>query len=65
MRRGAKPAKTRSEAKFPVAKSSQSNESSRVRDLERQLADAVKREADALEQQTATANNRMGALPSS
>ncbi|MGA9523843.1 MAG: GAF domain-containing protein, partial [Myxococcaceae bacterium] len=56
MRRGAKPTKAKAEAKFPVAKSSQSNESSRVRDLERQLADALKREADALEQQTATAN---------
>ncbi len=55
MRRGAKPAKTKVEAKLPVAKSSQSNESSRVRDLEKRLADALKREAEALEQQTATA----------
>jgi len=62
MRRGAKPAKTKAEAKLPVAKSSQSNESSRVRDLEKRLADALereaealKREAEALEQQTATA----------
>ena len=55
MRRGAKPAKAKAEAKLPVAKSSQSNEGSRVRDLEKRLAEALKREAEALEQQTATA----------
>ena len=56
MRRGAKPAKTKAEAKLPVAKSSQSNGSSRVRDLEQRLAEALKREAEALERErTATA----------
>ena len=48
MRRGAKPAKTKVEATLPVARRSRNNESPRVRDLERRLAEA-------LEQQTATA----------
>ena len=48
-RRGAKPAKPRIEVKVPVAHTSvKSNEDSRVRDLEKRLAEA-------LEQQTATA----------
>ena len=55
MRRGAKPAKTKAEAKLPVARKSPKNEGSRVRDLEKRLAEALKREAEALEQQTATA----------
>jgi hypothetical protein len=42
-------------AKLPVAKSSRSHESSRVRDLEKRLAEAQKREAEAFEQQAATA----------
>jgi two-component system, NtrC family, sensor kinase len=55
MRRGAKPAKTKVEAKLPVARKSRRNEGARIRDLEERLAEALKREADAREQQTATA----------
>ncbi len=55
MRRGAKPSKARVESKLPVAPKSRKNEGSRVRDLEKRLAEALKREAEALEQQTATA----------
>jgi len=55
MRRGAKPAKAKVEAKLPVARKSRENEGSRVRDLEERLAGALKREAEGLEQQTATA----------
>ncbi len=47
MRRGAKPAKAKVESKPPVARKSLKNESSRVGDLEKRLAEA-------LEQQTAT-----------
>src|SRR5438552_12003664 len=47
MRRGRKPAKARVESKLPVAPKSRKNESSRVLDLEKRLAEA-------LEQQTAT-----------
>jgi GAF domain-containing protein len=47
MRRGAKPSKARVESKIPVAPKSRKNEGSRVRDLEKRLAEA-------LEQQTAT-----------
>jgi hypothetical protein len=55
MGRGAKPSKAKVEAKPPVARKSPQNEDSRVRDLEKRLAEALKREAEALEQQTATA----------
>jgi signal transduction histidine kinase len=48
MRRGAKPAKTKVEAKQAVARKSLKSDASRVRDLEKRLAGA-------LEQQTATA----------
>ena len=48
MRRGAKPAKAR------VSRKLGKNEDSRVRDLEKSLAEALKRETHALEQQTAT-----------
>jgi len=47
MRRGAKPSKARVESKLPVAPKSRKNEGSRVRDLEKRLAEA-------LDQQTAT-----------
>jgi hypothetical protein len=47
MRRDAKPAKAKVEAKLPVARKSRKNEGSRVRDLEKRLAEA-------LEQQKAT-----------
>jgi len=55
MGRGAKPAKAKAEAKPPVARKSLKSADSRVRDLEKHLAAAQKREAEALEQQTATA----------
>jgi signal transduction histidine kinase len=51
MRRGAKPAGAKVEAKPPVARKS---EDARVHDLEKRLAEALKREAEALDQQTAT-----------
>src|SRR5262245_973338 len=61
MRQAGKRAKAGDGAKPSVAKSSRSNESSRVRDLETRLAEAqereakaLKREAEALDQQTAT-----------
>jgi GAF domain-containing protein len=60
MGRGPKPAKSK-EAKPPVARKSSKNDATRVRDLEKRLAEALrdkaealKREAEALEQQTAT-----------
>jgi hypothetical protein len=55
MRRGAKPAKTKAEVQLPVARKSLKNKGSRVGDLEKPLAEALKREAETLEQQTATA----------
>jgi signal transduction histidine kinase len=55
MRRGAKATRAKGEAKLPVTRKSLKNEGSRVRDLEKGLAEALKREAEALEQQTATA----------
>src|SRR5262245_38467822 len=54
MRRGGKPAKSKVEAKIPVAKKPLKNEGARDRQLETRLAEALKREAEALEQQTAT-----------
>ena len=61
MRRGAKPGKARGEPKRPVARKSPKTEGSRVRDLEKRLAEAVEHLAtrdrdltEALEQQTAT-----------
>jgi two-component system, NtrC family, sensor kinase len=54
MRRGAKPAKAKRESKRPVARKSGKGEGSRVGDLEKRLAETLKREAEALEQQTAT-----------
>jgi GAF domain-containing protein len=53
MRRGAKPAKAKVEAKLPVARKSRKSEGSTVH--EKRLAEALKREAETLEQQTATA----------
>ena len=54
MRRRAKPAKAKVEARLPVTRKSRKNGAAPVRDLETRLADALKREAEALEQQTAT-----------
>src|SRR5262245_16401066 len=53
MRRGPKPAKSQ-EAKPPVARKSPKNEDSKVRDLEKRLAEALEREAEALARETAT-----------
>jgi two-component system, NtrC family, sensor kinase len=69
MRRGAKPAKPKVEARSSVARKSLRNDGSRVRDLEKRLAESLEREkatgeilqekdralAETLEQQTATA----------
>ena len=46
MRRGAKRAKAKGESKRPVARKSGKGEGSRVRDLEKRLAEALKREAE-------------------
>src|SRR5262249_13140746 len=53
MRRGQKPAKSK-EAKPPVSRKS-SKGNARVRDLEKRLAEAVRREKEGQEQQAATA----------
>ena len=53
--KGAKRAKAKAEGKLPVAHMSRKNEDSRNRHLEKRLAEALEREAEALEQQTATA----------
>jgi two-component system, NtrC family, sensor kinase len=62
IRRGAKPTKAKVKAKLPVVRKPPEKESTRVRDLEKRLAEAlereagaVKREAETQEQQTATA----------
>ena len=54
MRRGAKPAKAKADAKLPVARKPRKNEGSSDRQLEKRLAEVLKREAEALEQQKAT-----------
>src|SRR6266851_4993682 len=54
MRRRTKPAKAKVEAKPAVPRKSLKNGGSRVGDLEKRLAEALKREAEALVQQTAT-----------
>jgi len=55
MGRRAKPAKAKVEAKRPPARKSLNTDDSRLRDLEKRLTEALKREAEAREQQTATA----------
>src|SRR3989441_282453 len=55
MRRGAKPGKAKVEPKRPRARKSLRNEGSRVRQLQKRLEEALKREAEAFEQQTETA----------
>src|SRR5229473_6447329 len=54
MRRGAKPAKAKVKGKSPAARKSPQNEGSRVRQLQKRLEEALKREAETLEEQTAT-----------
>jgi two-component system, NtrC family, sensor kinase len=53
MGRRARPAKAKVEAKLPVTRKSRKDEGSGVGDIEKRLAEALKREAEALEQQTA------------
>ena len=50
MRRGAKPGKAKVEPKQSGARKSRKNEGSGVRQLQKRLAEALKREAEALEQ---------------
>src|SRR5215831_14433385 len=50
MRRGAKPAKAEVESKRPAPPKSPMSEDATVRDLEERLAEALKREAEALRQ---------------
>ena len=54
MRRGPKPAKSK-EAKPPVARKSPKDDRSRVGDLEKRLAEALRDKSEALEQQAVTA----------
>jgi GAF domain-containing protein len=56
MRRGAKPAKSSVEAKPPIVRKSRKREGTRVHDLEKGLAEALKREAESLDQQKATSD---------
>jgi len=64
MRRGAKPVKAKVEPKRRVARKSLKNEGSRVRELEKRLGEALKREAESQEQQTAT-SEILGVISSS
>ena len=52
MRRGAKPAKAKVEAKPSIARKARKGEGSRVHDLEKHLAEALKREAEAQKRET-------------
>src|SRR4029434_9790754 len=54
MRRGPKPAKSKVEAKRPVARKSPKSDGASVRDLEKRLAEALRDKAEALERATAT-----------
>src|SRR5712691_97448 len=54
MGRRAKPAKGKAEAKRPAARTSPKADSAKALDLGKRLAEALKREANALEQQAAT-----------
>src|SRR5215831_14848995 len=54
MRRRATPKKGKAEAKRTPTRKSPRGDSARVRDIEKRLAEALKREEEALEQQTAT-----------
>ena len=56
MGRRAKPAKTNVEAKRSLARKSPRDEGARARDLEKRLAEALKREAEAQQRETATAD---------
>jgi len=56
MRRGSKPPKAKFKAKRPLARKSPKSEGSRVRDLEKRLAEALKDRAEAVEQLSTTAD---------
>jgi hypothetical protein len=56
MRRRGKPAEPKVEAKPPVARKSLKSDGVKLRDLEKRLTEALKDKAEALEQQTATAD---------
>jgi two-component system, NtrC family, sensor kinase len=56
MGRPVKPAKGKAEAKRPLARKAPKDEGTKVRDLEKRLAEALQREAEVLEQQTATSD---------
>jgi signal transduction histidine kinase len=55
MHQGPKPAKSKAQAKPPAVRKSPKNDDARVHDLEKRLEEALKGKAEALEQQTATA----------
>ncbi len=55
MRRGPKPAKSKSESRPPVARKSPKDDDAGVRDLEKRLAEALRDKTEAQEQQAATA----------
>jgi signal transduction histidine kinase len=55
MARRGRPTKAKAEAKRPLVRRTRKDDSARVRDLEIRLAEALGREAEALAQQTATA----------
>src|SRR6266536_5155481 len=54
MGRGGKSSKGKAQPKRPPIRKAPKKEAARVRDLENRLAEALKREAEALEQQTAS-----------
>ena len=54
MGRRAKPVKGKAEAKRPLARKSPKDDGAKIRELEKRLAEALQREAEAVEQQTAT-----------
>ena len=54
MCRGTKPAKAKVQAKVPVARRPRTSDGPRVSDLEKRLGEALNREAEALERETAT-----------
>ena len=51
MRRGAKPAKAKREAKLPAGRKSLKSTGSRDGDLEKRLTEALKREAEAVKRE--------------
>src|SRR6266487_3812148 len=55
MRRGGKSTKPKADARRPVTRKSPKSEGSKLRQLQKRLKEARQREADALNQQTATA----------